>query len=132
MITSLRQGFYKLIETKRHTKVLYLDNDTYAWVEPANIGEILVSSHRTHKADCILSMGHYHLYDVVDEPAFSDQMHLELEAGKNVWQGYLLLTGLPDRHKKRARIIPTQETITGNLRLKDRSDLNSNLATSRR
>ncbi len=114
MITLNKAGLYKLIETKHNTRVLYLDNDTYAWVEPRNIGEILVASRKVHKTDCVLSLGHYRLYDVKDEPALSDQMHLELEVGRNHWQGYLLLSGLPDFHKLRGRIIPTQEVITGN------------------
>lgn len=114
MISLKRSGHYKLIETKHHTKVLYLDKETYAWVEPVNIGEILVASRKLHKTDCVLSLGHYYLYDVVDEPFLSDQLHLELEVGENTWQGYLLLSGLPDMQKKRGRIIPTQEVITGN------------------
>lgn len=130
MITTLRSGFYKLIETKRNTKVLYLDNDVFAWIEPKHIGEILVASHKIHRTDCILSMGHYHIYEVTDEPALSDQIHLELEAGRNVWQGYLLLSGLPDEHKKRGRIIPTMEKITGSPRFEDRKDLHTNLATN--
>jgi hypothetical protein len=127
MITLTRTGQYKLIETKHHTKVLYLDNDTYAWIEPINIGEILVTSHKVHKTDCVLSVGHYRLYDVDDEPNLSDQFHLELEIGKNKWQGYLLLTGLPDDYKKRGRIIPTYENIAGNPRYKKRIDLHVNL-----
>ena len=131
MITTLRTGLYKLIETKHNTKVLYLDNDVFAWVEPKNIGEILVASHKTHRTDCILSMGHFHIYDVKDEPNLSDQIHLELEAGRNVWQGYLLLSGLPDVHKKRGRIIPTMETITGNRRFEDKKDLHTNRAAAK-
>lgn len=128
MITLERQGLYKLIETKKNTKILYLDNSIFAWIEPKNIGEILVISHKIHKTDCILSMGHYRVYDVTDEPFLSDQQHLELEVGRDVWQGYLLLSGLPDRHNKRGRIIPTNETITGNRRYQNRHELHSNLA----
>jgi len=111
MITLLKSGHYKLIETKANTKVLYLDYDTYAWVEPAKTGEILVYSHKVHKTDCVLSMGTYNLYDIDDEPELSDQMHLELEVGEGFWQGYLLLSGLPHENHKRARIIPTHETV---------------------
>lgn len=123
MINLLRSGFYKLIETKSNAKVLYMDSDTYAWIEPKNIGEILVLSRKEHKTDCILGMGHYNLYDVEEEPHLSDQIHLELEVGRNAWQGYLLLTGLPHVSKKKGRIIPTYEIITGNPRLKDRKEL---------
>lgn len=128
MITLLRSGFYKLVETKSNTKILYLDNETFAWVEPRNIGEILVLSRRLHKTDCVLSMGHFNIYDVTDEPHLSDQQHLELETGKSTWQGYLLLSGLPDIHKPRGRIIPTHEVITGNPRFKYRNVLHENYA----
>lgn len=132
MIALHRNGLYKLIETKHHTKVLYLDNDIYGWVEPAHIGEILVVSHKVHKTDCVLSIGHYRLYDVENEPYLSDQPHLELEVGREKWQGYLLPTGLPDAHKKRSRIIPTIETITNNPRYEHRKELDENLAASKR
>lgn len=128
MISLRRNGLYKLIETKHHTKVLYLDNESYAWVEPVNIGEILVASRTIHKTDCVLSLGHYRIYEVEDEPYLSDQMHLELEVGRNRWQGYLLLSGLPDMHKKRGRIIPTAEVITGNPRFEHREELHKNLS----
>jgi hypothetical protein len=118
MITLQKSGVYKLIETKRHTKVLYLDKDIFAWIEPPTIGEILVTSHKTHKTDCVLSLGTYNIYDVVDEPLLSDQIHIELEVGKGFWQGYLLLSGLPDSKKTKGRIIPTKEVITGNPKFK--------------
>ncbi len=114
MIDLYRTGDYKLIETKGNTKILYLDVDAYAWVELAGLGEILVSSHKQHKADCVLSVGKYRILEVQDEPHFSDHLHLELEVGVDYWQGYLLLTGLPDEHRRRVRIIPTNEVITGN------------------
>lgn len=119
MISTEQSGFYKLIETKSNTKVLYLGRQVYAWIEPKNIGEILVVSRRVHRTDCVLAMGHYNIYDVSDEPNLSDMQHLELEVGRNSWQGYLLLTGLPDKNKKRARIIPSYEIITSNPRFKD-------------
>lgn len=128
MITLNRTGFYKLIETKANVKILYLDNNTFAWVEPKNIGEILVVSHKIHRTDCVLAMGHYRLYNVEEEPYLSDQQHLELETGRTSWQGYLLLSGLPDDHKIRGRIIPTHEIITGNPRFKDREDLHENFS----
>ena len=78
------------------------------------VGELLVATHIEHKADCVLSVGDYHLFTIENEPNISDNMHLELEVGRNIWQGYLLLTGLPDVDKTRVRIIPTKEIITGN------------------
>lgn len=113
MIKILKKGKYHLIETKGHSKILRLDGQkTYAWVMAENIGEILVTSHKSHQVDHILAIGSYYLYDVKDEPHFTDLIHLELSVGGEVWQGYLLPTGLPDDEKKRNRIIPTKETIT--------------------
>lgn len=113
MIQVQKTGHYKLIETKGQTKILILDGtETYAWIDVAGIGEILVASHKTHKTDAILAIGKYRLYDVKDEPELSDQLHLELSVGEGIWQGYLLLTGLPIGAKKRNRIIPTNEVIT--------------------
>jgi hypothetical protein len=115
MITVLQKGLYTLIETKSHTKILTLDGVTYAWIVAKDIGEILVTSHVPHKADHTLATGVYRLYDVKDEPHLSDQLHLELNVGEHLWQGYLLLTGLPDDKKKRTRIIPTREVVSSGL-----------------
>lgn len=114
MITLLREGLYRLIETDYHNKILYLGKEVYAWIRVPDIGDILVSSHERHKAYDVLSIGDFHLYKVVDEPYLSDHIHLELEIGKEQWQGYILLTGLPKADKKRARIIPTKELIANN------------------
>lgn len=117
MITLLNDGFYKLIETVKGTKVLSLDGKTYVWVKAKGVGDILaMSSYAPHSNDHSLSMGHFSLYSVEDEPYLTDLLHLELEFGKNAWQGYLLLTNLPDVKKRRARIIPTSQIITGNPR----------------
>lgn len=113
MIQVLKTGNYTLIETKEQTKILTFDSkDTFAWVNIKEIGEILVASHKTHRADAILAVGKYRLYGVEDEPKLSDQLHLELSVGEGVWQGYLLPTGLPKGKKIRKRIIPTREVIT--------------------
>lgn len=113
MIKVDRQGTYHLIETKGQTKILVLDGTaTFAWVNIEDIGEILVSSHKTHTVDHTLSIGQYRLYTVKNEPELTDLMHLELHVGNGTWQGYLLPTGLPTANKKRNRIIPTKEIIT--------------------
>ena len=113
MITLLKQGHYKLIDTKHNTKILYLDNDTFAWVN-SPFGELLVESHKVHKTDSVLCIGHYRIYTVENEPELADLQHLELETGLKSWQGYLLLSGLPSDDKPKVRIIPTIETIAGN------------------
>ena len=113
MIKLLKEGDYQLIETKSQTKILILDGqETYAWVNVLGIGEILVSSHNSHKTDNFLAVGKYRLYEVKDEPALTDLEHLELLVGNGTWQGYLLTTGMPTGENIRKRIIPTDELIT--------------------
>jgi hypothetical protein len=113
MIKLLQEGQYKLIETKGQTKILILDEKrTFAWVNAAEIGEILVTSHKSHVTDNILAIGRYRMYSVKNEPDLTDLDHLELHVGGGIWQGYLLPTGLPNEKKKRNRIIPTDEVIT--------------------
>ncbi len=113
MIKLLKKGTYLLTESKpSQTKILTLDKkDIYAWPN-TEIGEILVTSDGDYNMDCSLSQGHYNLYQVKDEPDLVDLVHLELEVGPGIWQGYLLPTGLPDKSDTKNRIIPTQEIIT--------------------
>lgn len=112
MIKVIDSGSYKIVETKKSTKILYLGKKPYVWISPKAIGEILVSSHHTNVNDTNLSSGKYILYDVKDEDFLTDLEHLELEYGTGAWQGYLLPTGLPTTKKIRARIIPTDQLIT--------------------
>lgn len=113
MIKVMKEGRYQLFETKGHVKILTLDNkDSFAWINAADIGEILVTSHRKHTIGHILAQSRYRLYQVKDEPDLTDLLHLELYVGEGTWQGYLLTSGLPDDKKKRNRIIPTIEVIT--------------------
>lgn len=113
MIKLIREGTYQLVETKSQTKILTLDyTDVFAWVNAKDIGEILVTTHKPHKTDCILSLGTYRIYEVKDELNLTDLIHLELSVGEGKWQGYLLLSGLPTDKKKKNRIIPTREIIT--------------------
>ena len=117
MITLLTRGSYHLIETHGHTKILVLDKKTsYAWIVAGEIGELLVTSHKSHAVDHILSLGKYRLYHVHNENAFTDTTHLELFVGEGIWQGYLLPSDLPNDDKKRTRIIPTKEIITKSFR----------------
>lgn len=120
MIRLLERGVYRLGQTKKHhTKILYLGSDGYIWVDFEKIGEVLVHPTTAHLVECLLSIGQYRLYQVKDEEKLNDNFHLELEIGRNQWQGYLLLTGLPTSRHKRTRIIPTSEVIT------DRSERNT-------
>jgi hypothetical protein len=111
MINLIEKGKYKLIETKGQVKILYLGKKQFAWVWVEEIGEILVSSYTEHDIDHVLARGKYKIYEVENEPNLVDLMHLELEVGEGLRQGYLLLTGLPDDEKKRSRIIPTKELV---------------------
>lgn len=113
MIKLIQDGQYALIETGAQTKILTLDDkDTFAWVNAADIGEILVASHKKHITDNVLAMGKYRMYEVKDEPQLTDLTHLEFFVGDGKWQGYLLPKGLPTNEEKRHRVIPTKETIT--------------------
>jgi len=115
MISLRTIGAHRLVQTKkRHTKVLHLEDKAYAWIDFENIGEILVAARNDHSVECELSVGEYRIYEVEGEPSLHDNLHLELQVGRNRWQGYLLLTGLPDKHRTRTRIIPTNEVITDN------------------
>lgn len=120
MVKLQQAGRYRLIETKNQIKILYLDDETYAWINAKNIGEILVSSHNPHKTDCVLSMGNYWIYDVVDEPDLSDHIHLELAVGNGRRQGYILLSGLPGPDNQRVRVIPTHELVTAKILRNDK------------
>jgi hypothetical protein len=116
MIKTLKTGEYHLLETEDHNKILVLDDDqAYAWIYAEDIGLLLVTTHRHHKIDALLASGKYRLYDVKDEPRFTDLIHMELLVGMGMWQGYLLLSGLPTRSKTKTRIIPTDEVITSPL-----------------
>ncbi len=112
MIKLLQSGDYELLETKNQIKILVLGNKEFAWLKVGGVGEILVTTHKSHKQDHMLSVGQYRLYAVKDEPNLVDEPHLELHTGKRKWQGYLLPTGLPTNKKKRALIIPTPEVIS--------------------
>ena len=111
MIKLIEQGSYTLIETKRQVKILSLEKSVFVWLSAGEIGEILVASHNPHKTDHVLALGRYRIYEVKDEPEITDLIHLELLVGGGTWQGYLLLTGLPNG-KRRSRIVPTKEIIT--------------------
>lgn len=113
MIKLLREGSYRLTESKGHSKLLTLDNiHTYAWLYAKNIGDILVSTQRSHKTDYIMSTGRYRMYQVSDDRKYSDHIHLELHIGKGMWQGYILPKGLPSESDGKHRIIATEEIIT--------------------
>lgn len=117
MITRLQEGNYRLIETKENNvKILFLDTQAFVWIRASKIGQMLIITHTPHSVDVDLAMGHYVMYEVNDEPYLTDTLHLELEYGRKAWQGYLLITGLPNDYRMRVRIIPTTQIITGNPR----------------
>ncbi|HEY1063901.1 MAG TPA: hypothetical protein VGE30_01235 [Candidatus Saccharimonadales bacterium] len=114
MITRTDKGIFKLTETKHGTKILYLNSKSYAWIFVPKIGSLLIYSTSPHKVRDVLSTGRFYIYDVDNEPHLSDQLHLELETGKEDWQGYLLPTGLPEPDNTTKLFIPTHEVITHN------------------
>lgn len=113
MILLLEHGSYGLTETVGNAKMLNLSEiGVYAWIYATGIGEILVASGKKNPTGHILAMGKYRIYQVKDESKLTDTIHLELFVGEGIWQGYLLITGLPKGEHKRARIVPTKEIIT--------------------
>lgn len=112
MIKLVKSGKYTLYETKTNIKILQLDRIAYVWLKIEGIGEVLVISHNQHRRDDILSTNEYKLYSVKNEKNLVDLQHLELKVGEDMWQGYLLLTGLPNDKHLRARVVPTKEVIT--------------------
>ncbi len=120
MIKLIKQGKYRLVVAKDGNRILYLGTQGYLWRQVKNIGELLLFSKHPHKMDYVMSYGIYKLYEIKDEPNFIDLQHLELKAGENKWQGYLLLTGLPTKLRVRRRIIATDEVVTkGRNKLKE-------------
>jgi hypothetical protein len=108
----IKEGNYILIETKMNTKVLILQHTgIFAWVNAFGIGELLVKTERKFSLQNILATGSFKLYDIIDEPNLTDLQHLELEVGKDKWQGYLLTRGLPNARERKHRIIPTYELV---------------------
>ena len=112
MITQIKQGNYRLIETDKITKILVLDDELYfAWVNAEGIGEVLIYVKGGYREQKVVTVGEYKLYSVKDEPKLVDLEHLELNVGLNKWQGYLLPTGLPTSEDQKNRIIPTDELV---------------------
>jgi hypothetical protein len=112
MVRLINSGMFRLMETNHGIKLLELNRKIYAWIVAPRIGSLLIYSVYPHKIVGILSRGHFKLYYVVDEPQLSDDLHLEVEVGGGAWQGYRLLTGLPDRVNTRKPIMPTRELIS--------------------
>lgn len=112
MIKLIQQGRYKLVATKDRKYMLFLGRQGYHWAYAPAIGQLLTFSKHQHEQSYFICDGKYKLYDVENEPKLIDLQHLELETGKNRWQGYLLLTGLPTGRKIRSRIEPTEEVIS--------------------
>jgi hypothetical protein len=111
MVRFVDGGPFRLMETNHGIKLLELNHKTYAWIVAPHIGSLLIYSVHPHKIADVLSRGHFRLYDVIDEPRLTDTWHLEVEVGEGGWQGYLLLTGLPDSMDTRKAITPTHELI---------------------
>lgn len=111
MITRITKGSYRLVGTKDKKRILYLEDQGYLWGYAKGIGDLFTFSKHAHVQEYLMAQGEYRIYSVKDEPEFVDLRHLELEVRPGVWQGYLLLTGLPTAKKIRSRIVPTDEVI---------------------
>lgn len=112
MIKLIEQGNYRLVGTKHHVTILYLNDRRYIWIWVKHIGQILsFSRYTTDEESYILAQGKYKIFDVVKEPHFVDLQHLQLSVDSKKWQGYLLLNGLPTAKNLKRRIVHTNEII---------------------
>ena len=112
MIKVIEKGTYKLSITKVSNRILSLSgNRNYAWLHIGKIGEILVLLKTLPQTNYTVFVGPYQIYEVKDEPDFTDTVHLELYIGRGEWQGFLLTTGLPTVEDPKNRIIATKELI---------------------
>lgn len=112
MIRVIKEGKYRLSETKERSRILDLDNVQYARISASSTGDILATTHNSRIAEQLLAMGKYRMYEVKDESEFADGTHLELHICCQVWQGYLLPMGQPMDTKERVQIIATNEVIS--------------------
>lgn len=112
MIKLIEKGSYRIVVDGGMQRILYLGDRTYLWSHAKGIGELLSFSKRSHRTLYLLAIGKYRIYTVKDEPKYVDLRHLELLVGPRTWQGFLLLTGLPNEKKIRSRIVPTKEIIS--------------------
>lgn len=112
MIKLITKGNYRLVGTSNREIILYLNDQGYHWGYFPTIGNVLTFSKQSHTQSYMLTQGKYNLYKVDDESKLVDLDHLELSVGLRQWQGYLLLTGLPNARKIRSRIEPTNEVIS--------------------
>jgi hypothetical protein len=113
MFSIERQGSYKLTESRLQIKALYLDKTSYAMLFIDSLGEMISTARTPKPTDYTLSIGRYRVYNVQDEPDMTEGLHLELEVGDDIWQGYLLPNGLPGKNSIRGCLLPTRELITG-------------------
>jgi hypothetical protein len=112
MIKLIDQGNYRLVGTKHHVTILYLNDQRYVWIWAKHIGQILVfSKYTTDEESYILAQGKFKLFDVIKEPNLIDLPHLQLSIDPKKWQSYLLLKGLPTVKTPKRRIVQTNEFI---------------------
>lgn len=111
MIKLIKKGTYRLVWSKDRQRILYLGDQGYLWAHAKSIGELLTFSKHPHMPSYMMAEGKYRIYSVKKEPKLVDLQHLELSIKPGVWQGFLLLTGLPTKTKLRSKIVPTEEVV---------------------
>lgn len=109
MLKMVQRGDYKLFDAKENKKVLLIDDMPFVW-ENAVLRKDLSPDSEHDKT--ILASGKYRLYEVANEPGFSDMFHLELSVGCGNWQGWLLNNSLPVNKDNHTNTAPTKEIIT--------------------
>lgn len=104
MTRLLKSGFYALGTSRHNTKILYLDNSCFIWLNEPSLGSILLTSERRPDLYMIVCEGRYHLKDPEQSDEKSPMQFLELEIAPKDWQSFSLISGLPNGHMKRSRI----------------------------
>lgn len=109
MIQIKYRGHYEILSSNNNKKVLVFNNrDVYVWGED---GEL--ASHKSSKHSGNISQeGNYRLYNVKDEGAYTEGLHLELQTGCGCWENYLLSNDLFNKNGDKAMLLSTNEKIT--------------------
>lgn len=113
MIKVRRKGFYHIVAEGGGDKYLVLDKKlSFRWMCQDRVEKLEFVNKAIDDKKAIITSGRYRLYDVRDESHLTNLHHFEMLTGKNMWQGYLLPEGLPEKNMKKKLIFPTKELIT--------------------
>ena len=113
MIKLIESGKYELVETETNLKVLMFGSTkAFLWKNSGCSGKLEYIKFDPNQICCTLSVNNYRLYGVANDTTLNNGIHLELYAGKKIWQPYLLSKGLPTVKNKKKPISKIDEVIT--------------------